>query len=418
MTRRPWIVLSTAVLMTGAGVPAVAAGQDTVRVSPATSRASIGDAVRRAKAGSVIVVSPGVYREPTIVLDRSVQLIGEGNPVLDGEGKRELILVTADDVTVRGLVLRNTGSSYVQDRAALKAVEVTGCVIEGNRIEDAFFGVYLGRVTDCRISNNVLLSHAGKESSAGNGIHLWTASGIEISGNDVRGHRDGIYLEFTRAARVHGNTSTRNLRYGLHFMYSDDCEYTDNTFSSNLAGVAVMYSQKVTMTGNRFADSWGGASYGLLLKEIYDPVIVGNVFSRNTVGIVADGAVRIQALENTFERNGWAIRLLASTYDGRFEKNNFVGNTFDVTTNSFTVQNRFHGNYFDSYRAYDLDRDGFGDVPHRPVRLFAVLVERSPQAILLLRSFLVGVLDIAERMIPAVTPSSLADASPAMRRWP
>ena len=417
MTGRLWAALA-AIMMGGAVVPVAAVAQDTLQVSPEAGRAVIGDAVRRAKPGSVIVVGAGVYREPTVVLDRSLQLIGEGNPVLDGEGVRELILVTADDVTVRGLVLRNTGSSYVQDRAALKAMEVTGCVIEGNRIEDAFFGLYLGRVTDCRIRNNVLLSHAANESTAGNGIHLWTASGIEISGNDVRGHRDGIYLEFTRSARVHGNVSTRNLRYGLHFMYSDDCEYTDNTFSANLAGVAVMYSQKVTMTGNRFSDSWGGASYGLLLKEIYDPVIVGNVFSRNTVGIVADGAVRIQVRENTFERNGWAVRLLASTYDGRFEKNNFVGNTFDVTTNSFTVQNRFHGNYFDSYRAYDLDRDGFGDVPHRPVRLFAVLVERSPQAILLLRSFLVGVLDVAERMIPAVTPSSLVDAKPAMRRWP
>lgn len=416
MRRLRIVLIATALVVTA--MPAAAAAQDTLRIAPRAGHATIGDAVRRAKPGSVIVIGAGTYREPTIVLDRSLQLIGQGNPVLDGEGARELILVTADDVTVRGLVLRNTGSSYVQDRAALKAMDVTGCVIEGNRIEEAFFGVYLGRVTKCRVRNNVLLSHAASEGTAGNGIHLWTSRGVEITGNDVRGHRDGIYLEFTSAARVHGNTSTRNLRYGLHFMYSDDCEYTDNTFSANLAGVAVMYSQKVTMTGNRFSDSWGGASYGLLLKEIYDPVIAGNVFSRNTVGIVADGAVRIQVLDNTFERNGWAVRLLASTYDGRFEKNNFLGNTFDVTTNSFTVQNRFHGNYFDSYRAYDLDRDGFGDVPHRPVRLFAVLVERNPQAILLLRSFLVGVLDIAERMIPAVTPGNLADASPAMQRWP
>ena len=416
MRRLLIVLVATALVVTA--MPAASAAQDTLRIVPRAGHATIGDAVRRAKPGSVIVIGAGTYREPTIVLDRSLQLIGQGNPVLDGEGARELILVTADDVTVRGLVLRNTGSSYVQDRAALKAMDVTGCVIEGNRVENAFFGVYLGRVTNCRVSNNVLLSHAASEGKAGNGIHLWTSRGIEITGNDVRGHRDGIYLEFTSAARVHGNMSTRNLRYGLHFMYSDDCEYTDNTFSANLAGVAVMYSQKVTMTGNRFSDSWGGASYGLLLKEIYDPVIARNVFSRNTVGIVADGAVRIQVLDNTFERNGWAVRLLASTYDGRFEKNNFLGNTFDVTTNSFTVQNRFHGNYFDSYRAYDLDHDGFGDVPHRPVRLFAVLVERNPQAILLLRSFLVGVLDIAERMIPAVTPGNLADASPAMQRWP
>lgn len=411
------VCLTLAVLATGAGLPGPALAQDTITVTGRDGHASIGAAVRSAAPGATILVHAGLYREPTIVLDKPVELIGVGGPVLNGEDQREIIHVTADGVTVRGLILRNTGSSYVSDRAAIKAMDVRDCVIDGNRIENAFFGIYLGRSSGCRITNNVLLANATKESTAGNGIHLWTATGVEISGNEVRGHRDGLYLEFVREARVMANTSTRNLRYGLHFMYSDDAEYTNNTFTANLAGVAVMYSRNVRMVGNLFSESWGGASYGLLLKEIFDPVIMGNTFSRNTVGIVADGAVRIDARGNTFDRNGWAIRLLASTYDGVFERNNFVGNTFDVTTNSFEVQNRFRENYFDGYRAYDLDRDGFGDVPHRPVRLFAVLVERTPSAIVLLRSFLVGILDVAERMIPAATPSNLADSRPAMRRW-
>ncbi len=415
MARGRMLVL--AVLVAFGAVPNSAAAQDTLRVSAAGPYTSVGDAARAAKPGAVVLVAAGLYREPTVVLDKRMELVGIGSPVLDGGNERELVHIVADSVTVRGLVFRNTGNSYVQDRAAIKAMDVTGCVVENNRIEDAFFGIYLGRASDCRISGNVLVSDAASETTAGNGIHLWAVDGVEIADNHVQGHRDGIYFEFTTNAVVRQNTSVRNLRYGLHFMYSNDCSYLENRFEGNLAGVAVMYSRRVRMEGNRFADSWGGASYGLLLKEISDATITGNAFYRNTVGIVADGAVRIQATGNTFERNGWGIRLLASTYDGHFERNDFVGNTFDVTTNSFNVQNRFHQNYFDSYRAYDLDRDGFGDVPHRPVRLFAVLVERSPQAILLLRSFLVGVLDVAERMIPGVTPSNLADASPAMRRW-
>jgi nitrous oxidase accessory protein len=410
-------VLAFIVLVTSGALPGAAAAQDTLKVYAAGRYRSIGEAVRAARPGAVVLVQAGVYREPTIVLDKPIELLGAGAPVVDGGHERELIHVIADGVTVRGLVLRNTGSSYLQDRAAIKVMDVTGCVIEKNRVENAFFGIYLGRVSDCRVSGNVLLSGAATENTAGNGIHLWSTDRVEITGNYVRGHRDGIYFEFTSNAVVRRNTSVRNLRYGLHFMYSDDCSYIGNIFAANLAGVAVMYSRTVRMEGNRFADSWGGASYGLLLKEISDATIVGNTFHRNTVGIVADGAVRIQARDNTFEQNGWALRLLASTYDGHFERNDFIGNTFDVTTNSFNVQNRFHENYFDSYRAYDLDRDGFGDVPHRPVRLFAVLIERSPQTIVLLRSFLVGVLDVAERMIPGVTPSNLADGSPAMRRW-
>ena len=37
--------------------------------------------------------------------------------------------------------------------------------------------------------------------------------------------------------------ATRNLRYGLHFMYSDGCQYVENTFRHNGSGVAVMYTQ-------------------------------------------------------------------------------------------------------------------------------------------------------------------------------
>jgi nitrous oxidase accessory protein len=73
------------------------------------------------------------------------------------------------------------------------------------------------------------------------------------------------------------------------------------------------------------------------------------------------------------------------------------------------------GNYWDAYRGYDLRRDGYGDVPFRPVRLFSVLVERNAPALILLRSTFVALLDAAERVIPALTPDALADARPAMR---
>ena len=74
------------------------------------------------------------------------------------------------------------------------------------------------------------------------------------------------------------------------------------------------------------------------------------------------------------------------------------------------------GNYWDAYRGYDLNRDGTGDVPFRPVRLFSMIVERHEPALLLLRSAFVELLDAAERALPAMTPTTLADARPSMRR--
>jgi nitrous oxidase accessory protein len=365
--------------------------------------------------GARVTIAAGTYRDSTIVVDKPIEIVGEGWPVLDGENARQIMSVSADDVTVRGMMFRNVGTSFMDDRAAIKIVQARGCRVEGNRIENAFFGIYLAGVTECRIAGNVLRAAKGTETASGNGIHVWSSSAITVEDNTVSGHRDGIYFEFVKASTVRRNVSDGNLRYGLHFMYSDDCHYIANVFRRNLAGVAVMYTKRVEMVANRFEDNWGSASYGLLLKEISDPRIERNHFSRNTVGLVADGAVRIVAANNEFVGNGWALKLMSSTYDGRFERNDFVANTFDVASNSQESSNQFTENYFDSYRGYDLDHDGTGDVPHHPVRLFSVLAEQNAPTLILLHSTFLDLLDVAERVMPSLTPATLVDARPAMR---
>ena len=98
-----------------------------------------------------------------------------------------------------------------------------------------------------------------------------------------------------------------------------------------------------------------------------------------------------------------------------FARNNFLDNTFDVTTNSRRVHSAFRANYWDAYRGYDLDRDGIGDLEHRPVRLLALVVEATPEATILLRSFFATLLDWTERLVPSLTPENLVDPAPAMR---
>jgi len=397
------------------GLTTLAAGAaDTIVVSPNGATRSVAAAVARAHRGDVIQVRAGVYREPMIVVDKRLTLLGDGSPVLDGEGAHQIMSVTADDVTVRGFVFRNVGASNAEDRAALKVTKARGCTIADNRVERGFFGIYLAAVTDCRILDNVLIGTGDSETAAGNGIHLWTSSHILIQGNRISGHRDGIYFEFVHESEIRGNTSEHNLRYGLHFMYSDDCRYLENIFRANSAGVAVMYTKHVAMLGNHFESNWGSASYGLLLKEVYDVRLERNRFYRNTVGLVADGANRIAAVHNDFQRNGWAVKLLASTDGGRFTANNFIGNTFDVATNSRESTNELSGNYWDAYRGYDADHNGVGDVPFHPVRLFSLLVQTNESSLILLRSVFVSLLDAVERALPTLTPQALVDRSPRM----
>jgi nitrous oxidase accessory protein len=398
------------------GTPVGAQTPRPIIVTPAGAVQTVGAAVQAARPGATIIVQAGVYREPTIVVTKPLTIVGEPGAVLDGEEQRQILTVQADDVTIRGLELRRVGTSYTEDRAAIKVQDATNCVIENNRIDDAFFGIYLARTERCRIAGNTLRAKKGTESSSGNGIHLWTSNHITIEGNTIAGHRDGIYLEFAHNADVHDNVSEENLRYGMHFMYSDDCEYVRNTFRHNGSGVAVMYTKRVVMTDNRFEDNWGAAAYGLLLKEILEPRLTGNHFARNTVGLLVDGVTRLSADRNEFNANGWGVKLMASAQDGHFTRNAFLGNTFDVATNSGETTTTFANNYWDEYTGYDVNRDGMGDVPHHPVRLFSLLVANNPPVIIALRSPFAAMLDVAERVVPSLTPEMLVDASPMMRR--
>jgi nitrous oxidase accessory protein len=76
--------------------------------------------------------------------------------------------------------------------------------------------------------------------------------------------------------------------------------------------------------------------------------------------------------------------------------------------------NTVDGNYWDKYQGYDMDKDGAGDVPYRPISLFSTLTEHVPPAIMLWRSFLVFLMDNAERVTPAITPENLKDNTPKM----
>jgi len=415
MPSRRGIGLVAGLVLGALNIGAASADAQRIVVRPGSSVPTLTAALALARPGATIVVTAGTYKGPTTVVTvPRLLIVGEGWPVLDGEGERELLVVRADSVTVRGLAFANTGVSQMQDRAALRVMESTGCLIDGNRFNDALFAIYLQRTTGCEVRGNDIRAAGLEETRNGNGVHLWHSPETRVIDNTIRGQRDGIYFEFSDGSLAQGNVSEGNRRYGLHFMFSDSCRYERNTFKGNGAGVAVMYSKHVVMDGNAFLDATGGGAYGLLLKEITDGALVRNRFEGNSTGLLMEGASRLEIRDNDFLRNGWAVRLMADAEDSHFTGNVFAGNAFDVATNSRTLRSDFAGNWWDAYRGYDLDRDGSGDVPFRPVRFFALVVERHPEALMMLRSPVTSLLDVAERVFPVLTPA-LADPRPLMR---
>ena len=385
-----------------------------IEVCPKCPINSIAQAVAKAKKGDTIIVQKGTYPENNILLDKPLTLIGKDRPIINGQFKGSILKIQADSITIKGFRLANVPFKATEEQAAILLDKSKKFLIEDNIMDQVCFGVLLRKGRDGIIKNNKISSNATQQYNSGNAIHLWSCKNIKIIGNEAANCRDGIYIQFSSKSYIEGNYCYKNLRYGLHFMFSDDNEYYRNRFSENGAGAAVMFSKRVKMVGNTFQDNWGPSSYGLLLKELYDSELVDNTFYRNTIGINGENCTRMKYNENIFSENGWGIRIRGGCYQNDFWDNNFFNNTFDVAYDNHVNDNKFRSNYWSDYTGYDLNKDGVGDVPYRPVKLFSYISNRTPESIVLLRSLFIDIMNFSEKVAPVFTPENLIDETPRM----
>lgn len=376
---------------------------------------SLKAALQNAAPGDTIRVQKGIYAEGELLVLKPVFLEAFPGAVLDGSHKASVLVVRSPGVTVRGFTIRNSGYSDIHEYAGIRLENVSSCVVEQNHFYNNYFGIYFQSSNFCKVLNNRVEGFAKSESSSGNGIHLWKSEHNLLVGNHISGHRDGIYFEFVKYSSILRNLSENNLRYGLHFMFSDDDSYQYNTFRYNGSGVAVMYTRNVTMEHNRFENNWGSAAYGMLLKEISYSLIRNNFFQRNTTGLYMEGSSTTLVCNNDFLKNGYGLRILGDCFNDTLYENNFTGNTFDVATNAERSMNYFTRNYWDQYSGYDLDRNSVGDIPYHPVSLYSKITEDSPYALMLLHSFFVDLMDQTEKVVPTITPEEFRDNSPLMK---
>lgn len=397
-----------------------AAAPINLHVCPSCEIRSLGKALEKATPGTTIQIGAGYYKESNLAINipflRLIAIAGQSRPIIDLHGIGSGFLIHADHVEISGLLIKNSGFSDTEEMAGIKISQSSDCLIKDNILENNSFGIYLAGSKSCSVLNNQIRGTNRSEGLSGNGIHIWKGENMIVDNNEVTANRDGIYFEFVKNSFIRKNKSFSNMRYGLHFMFSHNNEYRENLFQDNDCGVAVMYSRNVRMFRNRFGRSRGPASYGLLLKDISDSLVVGNTFFDNTAGILLDGTTRTDFEGNLFKMNGWALRALGDTDANKFTRNDFIANTFDVTTNASINQNEFNGNYWSRYKDLDLNKDGFGDEPYRPVQLSSILMSHYDISALLIHSIFFTMIDQIENTLPSITPETFKDVRPRMTR--
>ena len=389
----------------------------TIEVGEGKAFSSINAALHKAKAkDEILIYGKKIYKEH-LVIQKPITLKGVGTPIIDGGQRGDVIKVNADNVTIEGLQIQNSARSSQVDYCGVHVkdaqfVTVRNCVFRKNQFSVMFQNCKNGLIANNNISSNITYNPI-----MGNAVHCWKSDNMHITGNNIGHNRDGIYLEFVNNSHIDHNTVSGCARYGLHFMFSHFNVYNSNRFNHNQAGVAVMFAHNVEMINNTFEFNRGTSSYGLLIKELQYSTIKWNRFLDNTVGLLIDGGSDLNVHHNVIKNNGWGMRLISASTNDTIVHNNFLGNTFDMTTNVSYNRNNVNGNYWDKYEGYDLNKDGYGDVPFHPLSLFSMLAEQNENVLFFFHSFLMNLLDATEKVLPSITPDNYVDNYPHMNPY-
>jgi len=404
-------VIPAAVIAVGMTLASIASAA-TVEIA---AGASLQAAIDRAAPGDVLRLQPGEHKG-RVTIGKSLTLEGEEGAIVEGDGAGRVLVADAPGITLRNLEVRGSGSRLdQQDAGIFLSRQATGALVEHNRIIGNLVGVYVLGAADSIVRNNVIEGRQDLHMNEdGNGIHVWNSPGAQVIANDIRYGRDGIYV-ISSKRNVFRDNRMRDLRYAIHYMYTNDSEVSGNLSIGNHAGFVIMYSDRLKITGNL---STGDREKGLFLNTASSSNI-----GENTVRAAPEKCVFIYAANKNWFHDNWfegcdiGIHFTAGSERNRIAGNAFVGNKTQVKyvgTRVLDWSDKGHGNYWSDNPAFDLNGDGVADTAYKPNDMVDEVLWVNPNAKMLLNSPAVQVVRWAQAQFPAIYPGGVIDTAPLM----
>ena len=406
---------------------------------------SLQDQIDAATPGDTLVVNGGTHDGP-FVLDRPLMLVGKNRPHLKGNEATHVVTIQANDVTIRGFRITDSGKQLSDDHAGIM-VKGHRATIRDNHLSDVLHGVYVkgktraviveNRIegpptvprrltpeearayTDCSVppgggTCEVPLASAQR----GNGIHLWNARHSTITHNTVHHTRDGTYFSHSDHNYTAHNT-IHDVRYGLHFMYSDDNAFEHNVFTNNASGSALMYSDGITVRHNTFRNNRSQRGYGLLLQTMTDGHFVDNRMTQNGTGIYLENSTRNVFEENVVAANYRGLRITGSSMENQFGRNLIRSNLHTAAVAGMSATNEWQvdgvGNFWGPRGLLDVNADGVSELPYRTVDLLGGRREDFAYVDLLAASPGLALLEEALRRVPSLDVPAITDEAPLLQ---
>ncbi len=376
--------------------------------------------IERAQPGDTLYLDGGLYAGP-VTIDKTIAIIGKNWPVIDGRLQGTVIKITAPGVHLQGLKIINSGIDLSEEDAGI-ALDAPDATIMNNHLEEVLFGIYLRRSHRTVLRNNLIEGKKEMEiPRRGDLIRAWSSDSLLIADNILRYGRD-LIVWFSRNSIVRNN-EVRYARYGIHFMYSDDCLIENNTLLHNSVGTFLMFSRRLTYRHNIVAYNRGASGFGIGVKDLDDGLIEENLIIDNRVGIFVDNSpraldARMTYVGNVIAYNDAGFGLLSFVQRSHINKNSFIENyeQVAVTGAGFLTGNDWRGNYWSDYFGFDEDNDGIGDIPYKSEKLFEDLILRKPELRFFIYSPVIQAVNFAAQAFPLVKPHpKVEDPVPRMQ---
>jgi len=375
---------------------------------------SVAAAVKAARAGDTVRVERGYYLEH-VLIDKPLHLQGIDRPTLSGSHRDDVIRVRATDVLIEGLIVRDSGSDLTAQNAGIYVEPGADRIaVRNNVLVYNLFGVWLEKLKDPEVSNNLIAGLRDIASAQrGNGIQLYNTTGARIINNRISYARDGIYVDVSHHAVFRGNT-IHDLRYGTHYMNSNDNLWEDNESYHNRGGLALMEVRRQVVRNNR---AWGNSDHGIMLRTIVDSRIENNVVAGNDRGFFIYDAESNTISGNQVIGNRVGAHVSAGSIHNDVDANDFIQNQEQVryVASHDEQWGGKQGNFWSNYAGWDADGDGVGDIPYEANDVVDRLTWEHPLMKLLLNSPAVHSLRLIARQFPLLRSPSIVDKHPRMQ---
>jgi len=336
----------------------------TGRVITVESGGSIAAAIAGAGDGDTIRVRGGTYRE-NLNIDRSITLIGEGNPVIDGSGLGSPVSVTIGGTTVDGFTL--TGSGGHLYGSGIK-VSSNRNILANNTIRENGDGIlFIHQSESNLVYGNRIFNNTGDGIS---GLQLRNLS--VVANTIVNNGNAGISIGFSRNMMIGENSIRYNGGAGVALTEVTYTTFQDNRIGNNRqGGIRATGSGRLVATGNTVDRNRG---VGIFLDNSTDPLlswkeiplwrwsaseklnfIRGNQISQNDDSGIRVDLAMVTIRENLLKQNAFGIFLSEAVCD--IQENSMEENSYGIlmlnTQGSSVENNTFRWN---SYGIFLADR--------------------------------------------------------------